>query len=108
MSYQFLDIDDSDDQNESGRALELKFSIGYNSSMTGAVHNLTINRNEAKPTKEIFYPTAHTGVIYNYETGESKLLQGHVSKIFFINFYIFSAIQSPHVLQYMMQKMTKD
>jgi len=54
MSYQFLDIDDSDDQNESGRALELKFSIGYNSSMTGAVHNLTINRNEAKPTKEIF------------------------------------------------------
>ncbi len=50
--------------------------------MTGAVHNLTINRNEAKPTKEIFYPTAHTGVIYNYETGESKLLQGHVSKIF--------------------------
>ena len=72
MSYQFLDIDDSDEQNESGRALELKFSIGYNSSMTGAVHNLTIKRNE-------FYPTAHTGVIYNYETGESKLLQGHVS-----------------------------
>ena len=81
MSYQFLDIDDSDDQNESGRALELKYSIGYNSSMTGAVHNLTIKReHESKPTKEIFYPTAHTGVIYNYETGESKLLQGHVSK----------------------------
>ena len=108
MSYQFLDIDDSDDQNESGRALELKFSIGYNSSMTGAVHNLTINRNEAKPTKEIFYPTAHTGVIYNYETGVSKLLQGHVSKIFFIILYTFSAIQSQPVLQYMMQKMTKD
>ena len=83
MSYQFLDIDDSDEQNESGRALELKFSIGYNSSMTGAVHNLTIKRNEAKPTKEIFYPTAHTGVIYNYETGESKLLQGHVSYILY-------------------------
>ena len=108
MSYQFLDIDDSDDQNESGRALELKFSIGYNSSMTGAVHNLTINRNEAKPTKEIFYPTAHTGVIYNYETGESKLLQGHVSKFLLIILYIFSATQSQHVLQYMMQKMTKD
>ena len=48
--------------------------------MTGSVHNLTIKRNETKATKEIFYPAAHTGVIYNYETGESKLLQGHVSK----------------------------
>jgi hypothetical protein len=79
MSYQFLDIDDSGEQNEGGKALELKFSIGYNSSMTSAVHNLTIKRNETKTTKEIFYPAAHTGVIYNYETGESKLLQGHVS-----------------------------
>ena len=48
--------------------------------MTGTVHNLTIKRGEnTKATKEIFYPAAHTGVIYNYETGESKLLQGHVS-----------------------------
>ena len=78
MSYQYLDYDDSDDQNEGGRALELKiFNRLYNSSMAGSVHDLTIKRNE---TKEIFYPEAHTGVIYNYETGESKLLQGHVSK----------------------------
>jgi hypothetical protein len=71
-------LDDSDDQNEGGRALELRFSIGYNSSMTGAVHNLTIKRGETKVTKEIFYPAAHTGVIYNYENCEAKLLQGHV------------------------------
>ena len=71
-------LDDSDDQNEGGRALELRFSIGYNSSMTGAVHNLTIKRGDAKITKEIFYPEAHTGVIYNYENWETKLLQGHV------------------------------
>jgi hypothetical protein len=51
--------------------------------MTGSVHNLTIKRNEAKATKEIFYPAAHTGVIYNYETGESKLLQGHVSQKYY-------------------------
>ena len=110
MSYQYLDYDDSDDQNEGGRALELKFSIGYNSSMTGAVHNLTIKRNEAKATKEIFYPTAHTGVIYNYETGESKLLQGHVSNKYLMQniYYNYSAIQSQLVLQYMIQKMTKD
>ena len=71
-------LDDSDDQNEGGRALELRFSIGYNSSMTGAVHNLTIKRGETKVTKEIFYPAAHTGVIYNYDNCEAKLLQGHV------------------------------
>ena len=71
-------LDDSDDQNEGGRALELRFSIGYNSSMTGAVHNLTIKRGETKITKEIFYPAAHTGVIYNYDNCEAKLLQGHV------------------------------
>lgn len=82
MSSNFSDYDDEEEQTEGGRALELKFSIGYNSSMTGSVHNLTIKRNEAKATKEIFYPAAHTGVIYNYETGESKLLQGHVSKKF--------------------------
>ena len=90
MSYQYLDMDDSDDQNEGGRALELKYSIGYNSSMTGAVHNLTIKKKDSKPAKEIFYPTAHTGVIYNYETGESKLLQGHVSLIIYLIHHVFN------------------
>ena len=46
--------------------------------MRAAVHNLTIKRGEKKQTKEIFYPSAHTGVIYNYQTCEAKLLQGHV------------------------------
>ena len=77
MDYSGLD-DDSDEQNEGGRALELKFSIGYNSAMRAAVHNLTIKRGEKKQTKEIFYPSAHTGVIYNYQTCDAKLLQGHV------------------------------
>lgn len=75
---EYSDMNNSEEGNGGGRALELKFSIGYNSSMTGAVHNLTIARGGNKVTKEIFYPAAHTGVIYNYETGESKLLQGHV------------------------------
>ena len=86
MDYSGLD-DDSDEQNEGGRALELKFSIGYNSAMRAAVHNLTIKRGEKKQTKEIFYPSAHTGVIYNYQTCEAKLLQGHVRiKYFIFNF----------------------
>jgi len=80
MDYSGLD-DDSDEQNEGGRALELKFSIGYNSAMRAAVHNLTIKRGEKKQTKEIFYPSAHTGVIYNYQTCDAKLLQGHCNAI---------------------------
>ena len=54
MSYQYLDMDDSDDQNEGGRALELKYSIGYNSSMTGAVHNLTIKKKRFQTGKRNF------------------------------------------------------
>lgn len=73
------DYDQNENENEKGRALELKFSIGYNSSMTGAVHNLTLAGTREQKKKEIFFPAAHTGVIYNYATGDSKLLQGHVS-----------------------------
>ncbi|MCQ2819022.1 MAG: hypothetical protein MJ252_17300, partial [archaeon] len=81
------DYNSEEDQNENDnkRALELKFSIGYNTSMTGAVHNLTLANKRAddkRKYKEIFFPAAHTGVIYNYETGDSKLLQGHVRLIF--------------------------
>ena len=92
---------ESEDMNEGGRPLELKFSLGYNSAMTQAVQNLTISREGGKTTKEIFYPAAHTGVIYNYETGESKLLQGHVSNIFCVltQFFLSSSVtllqQSP-------------
>ena len=46
--------------------------------MRAGVHNLTIKRGDKKKTKEIFYPSAHTGVIYNYQTCDAKLLQGHV------------------------------
>ena len=87
MSYQFLDIDDSDDQNDNGRALELKFSIGYNSSMTGAVHNLTIKRGDAKITKEIFYITLLYQHLLKFPI-LNKIFNINVS--IFINFYIFN------------------
>ncbi len=96
MDYSGLD-DDSDEQNEGGRALELKFSIGYNSAMRAAVHNLTITRSDSKKTKEIFYPSAHTGVIYDYHTCEAKLLQGHVRikilNLIFLNIIKYSVMQ---------------
>jgi hypothetical protein len=73
----FIEQDDhllTEELDGNEHALTLKFTIGFNSSMTGGVHNLTQNKK-----KQIFYSSAHTGVIYNYESGEQILLQGHVS-----------------------------
>ena len=70
----FEDDNLSMDQND--RALNLKFTIGFTSNKVGMVQNLTLGNK-----KEVFLPAAHTGVIYNYETGEQKLLQGHCNEI---------------------------
>ena len=45
------DLDDEDKEKENERALELKYSIGYNSAMTGAVHNLTTGKTEKRQQK---------------------------------------------------------
>lgn len=50
--------------------------MGFNKSITQGVHNLTTD-----DRTEIFYSSAHTGVIYNYETKKQKLLQGHCNRI---------------------------
>ena len=57
-------------------AMNLKWVIGFNKDIINGVHNLTSDERT-----EIFYSAAHTGVIYNYETREQKLLQGHCNKI---------------------------
>ena len=57
-------------------AMNLKWVIGFNKDVINGVHNLT-----SEERTEIFYSAAHTGVIYNYETREQKLLQGHCHKI---------------------------
>ena len=57
-------------------AMNLKWVIGFNKDIINGVHNLT-----SDDRTEIFYSAAHTGVIYNYETREQKLLQGHCNKI---------------------------
>jgi hypothetical protein len=74
----------TDDNDGGDHALSLRFTVGFNSSMTGGVHNLTQNKK-----KQIFYSSAHTGVVYNYETGEQTLLQGHVK-------YVTDLVQSNH------------
>jgi len=43
-------------------SLNLKWTVGFNYSIIDGVHNLT-----NKSRKEIFYASAHTGVIYDYE-----------------------------------------
>ena len=67
----------SDEIEMNDHALNLDFTIGYSANMIGAVHNLT-KKTQSETFTEIFFPSAQTGVIYNYETGEQKLLQGHV------------------------------
>lgn len=62
--------------NNGDRALNLKYSIGFTSNKIGMIQNLTLGNK-----KEVFLPAAHTGVIYDYETGEQKLLQGHCNEI---------------------------
>lgn len=57
-------------------AMNLKWVIGFNKEIRNGVHNLTSDERT-----DIFYTSAHTGVIYNYETGGQKLLQGHCNKI---------------------------
>jgi len=63
-------------ENQGDRAMNLKYSIGFTSNKIGLIQNLTLGNK-----KEIFLPAAHTGVIYDYETGEQKLLQGHCNEI---------------------------
>ena len=47
--------------------------MGFNYKLINGTHNLT-NRNR----REIFYASAHTGVIYDYGNNTQRLLQGHV------------------------------
>jgi hypothetical protein len=64
------------DRGEGVNALNLKWVLGYNKDIKDGVHNLT-----GKDRSAIFYSAAHTGVIYDYEDKEQKLLQGHCNKI---------------------------
>ncbi|CAK90550.1 unnamed protein product (macronuclear) [Paramecium tetraurelia] len=57
-------------------ALNLSWTLGFNYKMVNGVHNLT---NDSR--KEIFYATAHTGVIFDYGNNQQRLLQGHCNKI---------------------------
>jgi len=50
-------------------SLNLKWTLGFNYSIVDGVHNLTNNNR-----KEIFYASAHTGVIYDYENNVQRLL----------------------------------
>lgn len=72
------DEDNYSEDNPDSRALSLKYTIGFTANKSGLVQNLTLLKTGKK---EIFFPAAHTGVIYDYESGEQKLLQGHCNEI---------------------------
>mmetsp|Transcript_33344 Transcript_33344/g.76047 ORF Transcript_33344/g.76047 Transcript_33344/m.76047 type:complete len:937 (+) Transcript_33344:90-2900(+) len=58
------------------QALSLHWTLGMNKDVVGGVHNLS----DAERA-EMFYAAAHTGVIFDYNTGVQRLLQGHVNPI---------------------------
>eukprot|EP00747_Dinoflagellata_sp_TGD_P162072 gnl/TRDRNA2_/TRDRNA2_179268_c0_seq1.p1 gnl/TRDRNA2_/TRDRNA2_179268_c0~~gnl/TRDRNA2_/TRDRNA2_179268_c0_seq1.p1 ORF type:complete len:1006 (+),score=189.41 gnl/TRDRNA2_/TRDRNA2_179268_c0_seq1:58-3075(+) len=57
-------------------ALTLHWTLGVNKDVVGGVHNLSDT-----DRTEMFYAAAHTGVIFDYNTGVQRLLQGHVNPI---------------------------
>lgn len=58
------------------QALTLHWTLGINKDVVAGVHNLS----DAE-TSDMFYAAAHTGVIFDYNTGVQRLLQGHVNPI---------------------------
>lgn len=59
-----------------GQALTLHWTLGINKDVLGGVHNLS-----DADSSDMFYAAAHTGVIFDYNTGVQRLLQGHVNPI---------------------------
>jgi WD40 repeat protein len=57
-------------------ALRLKGAYGFSKDVPGGVLNLSDGRRKA-----VFYPSAHTGVIHDLDTGEQTVLQGHSNSI---------------------------
>jgi len=77
LRNEFEDDGEGDYERQEGvNALNLEWVLGYNKDIKDGVHNLT-----NKERCAIFYSAAHTGVIYDYEEKEQKLLQGHCNKI---------------------------
>jgi len=58
------------------QALTLHWTLGINKDVLGGVHNLSDSE-----SSDMFYAAAHTGVIFDYNSGVQRLLQGHVNPI---------------------------
>lgn len=58
------------------KCLALQWVFGLNKDFKGAVHNLSDGNR-----KNIFYAIGHTGVIYDVERHQQRLLQGHRNPI---------------------------
>ena len=67
------------EEDGSDNAVNLRWTIGCNKDIVQGVHDLTDENRSVLFKKEIFYSSAHTGVIYDYEHKEQILLRAHVS-----------------------------
>jgi len=66
----------SSSSSSSSNVLSLQWGFGFSKEVTGGVLNLSNNQRNA-----IFFPSAHTGVIYDFENRTQILLQGHCNTI---------------------------
>lgn len=57
------------DEGDGVNALNLQWVLGFNKDIDQGVHNLT-----TESRHEIFYTSAHSGVIYDYARKTQKLL----------------------------------
>lgn len=57
-------------------ALNLKWTFGFSKDIVNGVQNLSDENRQV-----LFYASAHTGVIYDYEQKTQQLLQGHCNAI---------------------------
>jgi hypothetical protein len=61
---------------EEGSALTLNWTLGLAKDYVGCVHNLSDHERT-----EMLYAAGHTAVVFDYNTGVQRLLQGHVNPI---------------------------
>ncbi|KAJ3161226.1 hypothetical protein HDU88_007399 [Geranomyces variabilis] len=63
----------TDMSNPAASAMSLAWTFGLNTEIMGGIHALT--------EKTIFYASAHTGVIHDYEAGTQQSMLGHCNQI---------------------------
>lgn len=88
--------------------------FGFSKDIIGGLHNLTDSSRDVRlrlhrhflhisltfscvcvPAQAVFYPSGHTGVVYDYALKRQLLLQGHVRQILLCVFVVLECFVRP-------------